>query len=290
MLSLLELFVHVDDFCQQFLPKWKATQLKGKKRNRARSLSESEIMTILIAFHQSGYRTFKEFYTNHVCQFWTREFPHLVSYQRFIEYIPAVLAPLFFYLKSLRGKGTGITFIDSTALPVCDNRRIGQHKVFAGIAKRGKTSTGWFFGFKLHLVVSDTGDLLNFTLTTADVDDRKPVGDLLSCLFGKVFGDKGYLSDVLKDLLGGRGIELITKVRKNMKPRQLSQVNKVFLRKRAIIETVIDQLKNISQVEHSRHRAYTGFLWNVVAALIAYCHQPKKPSLHRTQTTDIVLA
>jgi hypothetical protein len=290
MLSLLELFVHVDDFCQQFLPKWKATLLKGKKRNRARSLSESEIITIVIAFHQSGYRTFKHFYLRHVCQNWTKEFPNLVSYNRFIEYIPSVLIPLFYYLRSLQGQPTGIAFIDSTALAVCNNRRIRQHKVFKGVAKRGKNSTGWFFGFKVHLVVSDTGELLNFTLTTGDVDDRKPVPGLLAALFGKVFGDKGYISQALKDLLAEQGIQLITKVRKKMKPQELAEVDKVLLRKRALIETIIDQFKNVSVLEHSRHRAYSGFLWNVATALIAYCHQPKKPSLHLNFLTGMVLA
>lgn len=148
------------------------------------------------------------------------------------------------------------------------------------MAQRGKTSTGWFFGFKLHLVVSDTGALLNFTLTAANTDDRKPVPDLLSDLFGKVFGDKGYLSKPLQGLLFERGVELITKLRKNMAPRSLPEADKLLLRKRAIIETIIDQLKNISQVEHSRHRGPCGFLWNLAAGLIAYCHQPTKPSLH----------
>jgi len=132
----------------------------------------------------------------------------------------------------------------------------------------------------LHLVVSDTGALLNFTLTAANTDDRKPVPNLLGELFGKVFGDKGYISKPLHDLLFERGVELITKLRKNMASRPLSDTDKLLLRKRVIIETIIDQLKNISQVEHSRHRAPCGFLWNLAAGLIAYCHQPKKPSLH----------
>jgi len=287
MSSLLHLFCKVDDFCQQFLPTFKATQIQPGKRNRKRSLCQSEIMTILIAFHQSGYRNFKTFYTEHVCRHWRGEFPGLVSYQRFVEFMPSALVALFAYLHSCLGRCSGVSFIDSTALRVCHNARIHQHKVFSGMAQRGKTSTGWFFGFKLHLVVSDTGALLNFTLTprktcftSANTDDRKPVPDLLSDLFGKVFGDKGYLSKPLQGLLFERGVELITKLRKNMAPRSLPEADKLLLRKRAIIETIIDQLKNISQVEHSRHRGPCGFLWNLAAGLIAYCHQPTKPSLH----------
>lgn len=281
--TLLTLFCSVDDFCQAFLPFLNQNTLlvAGKRsRNRPRSLCESEIITVLILFHQSRYRDFKTFYLAYVCRHLRAEFPRLVSYHRFIEWIPSVIAPLFAYLKSLFGTCSGVSFVDSTPLAVCDNHRIQQHKVFSGIAKRGKTSTGWFFGFKLHLVVSDTGELLNMTLTAGNVDDRKPVPDLLRGLLGKVYADKGYLSQPLFDSLFAQGVELITKNKKNMKPRLLSLMDKLLLRKRAVIETIIDQLKNISQVEHTRHRAPVGFLWNLAAALIAYCHQPRKPSLH----------
>jgi len=288
MLSLLHLFCHIDDFCQQFLPGCQARLIqpdKPSKRRRKRRLAPSEVMTILVAFHLSHYRDFKTFYLFHVCQHWHSEFPSLVSYSRFIECIPAVLVPLLGYLRSLGGPSrcSGITFLDSTDLPVCHNARIKQPRVFAGIAKRGKTSTGWFFGFKLHLVVNDEGHLLNFALTSGEVDDRTPVPDLRQALFGKVFADRGYISQALFDLLFPQGIELITKTKKKkkkMKPRLLRLMDKLLLRKRALIETIIDQLKNIGQVEHSRHRAPSGFLWNLLAALIAYCHLPKKPSLH----------
>ena len=285
MFSLLELFCRVDDFCRVFLPKWKEMQVEpqGGKRNRTRSLSESEIMTILIAFHSSHYRTFKAFYQDYVCQHWTGEFPTLVSYNRFIEFIPSVLVALYTYLETLKAQGTGISFLDATDLSVCDNHRISQHRVFADIAKRGKTSTGYFYGFKLHLVVNDKGELLNYCLTPGNVDDRKPVPHLLLGLLGKVYADKGYVSQSLFEQLFARSIQLVTKNKKNMKPQLMPFYDRILLRKRAIIESVVDQLKNISQVEHTRHRAYTGFLWNLAAALIAYCHQPKKPSLHLNQ-------
>jgi len=289
--ALITLFCSLDDFCQVFLPIWKAKALSlPGKRNRVRSLCESEIMTILCAFHLSHYRDFKAFYLSCVCQHWRTAFPRLVSYNRFIEYIPSVLIPLFAYLRSLFGKCYGISFLDSTAISVCDNHRIHQHKVFADIAKRGKTTTGWFFGFKLHLLVNDEGELLQVALTTGEVDDRKPVLDLLGGMFGKVFADKGYVSQKLFLELFERGVELITKTKKKMKARLLSVSDRLLLRKRAIIESVIDQLKNISQIEHTRHRAYSGFLWNLVAGLIAYCHQPKKPSLNIPWENPLIAA
>ena len=172
MLSLEELFCHVDDFCQVFEPQWQQQLLTHglKTRNRKRSMSLSEIMTILIAFHQSHYRNFKSYYQQHVGEYWHLEFPQLVSYQRFVEWTPSCLFPLCCYLKACFGSCTGISFIDATSLKVCHNRRIHQHKVFKKIAARGKTSVGWFYGLKLHLVVSECGELLNIALTPGNIE------------------------------------------------------------------------------------------------------------------------
>ncbi|MBC8137268.1 MAG: IS982 family transposase [Fibrella sp.] len=287
-LALTELFCKVDDFCQQEVatkdtikPCLPLLQPMIRRRNRSRSLCQSEILTLLIAFHQSNYRTFKAFYTGHVCLYWRKEFPGLVSYQRFIEWMPSALAPLLAYLRSLFAKCSGITFVDSTDLPVCDNHRIHQHKVFIGLAKRGKTSTGWFFGFKLHLIIDEKGQLLDISLTAGNVDDRAPIPKFAKNLFGKLVGDKGYLSAKLSErLLTENGVHLLTKLRDKMKSVALTNLwDNLLLRKRAVIESVVDQLKNISQVQHTRHRSVNGFLVNLVSALIAYCHQPKKPSL-----------
>jgi len=281
--SLIELFCRVDDFCKAFTPVWQQHLLRSGavQRQRDKRLSLSEMMTILIHFHQSHYRHFKAYYGEYVLPRLPWAFPGLVSYQRFVEFIPATVIPLCVYLhKCCLGRCTGISFVDSTALRVCHNRRIAQHKVFAGLAERGKTSTGWFFGFKVHLVFSDRGDLLSMALTPGNVDDRKPLPQLVRRLFGKLFGDKGYISQPLSEqLLQTFGIQLITKLKKNMKNRLMPLADKLLLRKRAIAETIIDQLKNISQIEHSRHRSPMNFLANLLCGLIAYCHQSKKPSL-----------
>lgn len=283
MISLVELFCDVDDFCKTFLPVWQQQLLASGaiQRQRPRSLVMSEIMTILIAFHQSHYRDFKAYYTEHVLKHWRAEFPGLVSYQRFVDFMPSALVPLAVFLtQRCFGKCTGISFMDSTALAVCHNARIHQHKVFQGLAARGKTSTGWFFGFKLHLVFNDCGELLNVLLSPGNVDDRKPVPRLVAKLFGKIFADKGYLSQPLYDyLLRTFNLQLITKLRSNMKNRLMLMADKLLLRKRAIVETIIDQLKNISQIEHSRHRSVFNFLVNLLCGLIAYCRRPSKPSL-----------
>jgi len=238
-------------------------------------------MTILISFHQSGYRNFKAFYCEYVLRHWRGEFPGLVSYTRFVEYISSAIVPLLVYLRiCCLGECSGISFIDSTSLDVCLNQRIHSHKVFAGLAARGKTSTGWFFGFKLHLVVNDRGELLDFCITPGNIDDRKPVPNLVKKLFGKLYGDKGYISAPLAEILRETfDLQLITKLRANMKNQLMLLSDRILIRYRAIIETIIDQLKNISQIEHSRHRSIPNFFVNVLCGLIAYCHKPIKPSL-----------
>src|SRR5262249_36531268 len=222
----------------------------------------------------------KGFYTQHVQLALRQEFPRLVSYTRFVELMPRFLLPLAIYLQTQRGACTGISFIDSTSLMVCHPARIAQHRVFRVDARRGKTSVGWFYGFKLHLVVNDRGELLAFCLTPGNIDDRKPLPHLVRRLFGRLFGDKGYISAPLAErLFLEQGLRLITKLRKNMRNQLISFSDHLLLRKRALIETIIDQLKNVCQIEHSRHRSPYNFLVHLFAGLVAYCHQPKKPSL-----------
>lgn len=281
-LELEPLFCDIDDFCKTFLPAWHRQQLTSgeRKRRRATRLTVSELMTLLVYFHHSQYRTFKAYYLLFVCRHLRGAFPGLLSYQRVVALMPSVLIPLCVYLQSRKGTATGLAFIDSTSLVVCHNRRIHSHKVFKKVAKRGKTSVGWFYGFKLHLVVNDRGELLAFYITPGNVDDRQPVPHLTQGLTGKLFGDKGYISKALFEALLVEGLQLITRLRKGMVNRLMPLVDKILLRKRALIETIHDQLKNICQIEHSRHRSVTNFMVTLIAALIAYTHQPHKPSLN----------
>jgi len=207
-------------------------------------------------------------------------FPHLGSYSRFVELRPVALVPLCAYLQTRKGKSQGVAFIDPTLLAVCHPKRSTRHRVFAGFAAWGKNSLGWGYGFKLHLLINDCGEIVTCCLTAANVDDRQPVPRLVKGLHGKVFGDRGYISQALFTSFFAQGVQLITKLRKDMKNKLMPILDKLLLRKRSLIETVNDQLKNISQIEHSRHRSVTNFLVNLVAGLIAYTYQAKKPSLH----------
>lgn len=197
--------------------------------------------------------------------------------------IPTALVPLCVYLHPRKGQATGIAFIDATSLVVCHNRRIQSHKVFKQVAQRGKTSVGWFYGFKLHLVVNDRGELLAFQITPGNTDDRQPVPRLVKGLTGKLFGDRGYISQKLFEALLEQNLQLITTLRKTMRNKLIPLADKLLLRKRALIETIHDQLKNISQIEHTRHRSGVNAMVNLLAGLVAYTHQPKKPSLGLSQ-------
>ena len=280
-MDILSLFCEIDDFCKVFerLSAGRALT-NGKKRNRATQLSLSEVMTILVLYHASGYKNLKAFYLEEIIAHHSLEFPSLCSYRRFVQLQSRCVMPLFFYLLTRRGDCTGISFIDATSIKVCHNLRIPSHQVFKGSAERDKSSTGWYYGFKLHLAINERGGMLGFYLTAANVDERVPADWITQNLWGKLFGDRGYISKDLFENLMQRGLQLITKLRKNMKNRLLPIEDKILLRKRSLIETVNDQLKNISNIEHSRHRSLWNFLGNLAAGLIAYTWKEKKPSLN----------
>lgn len=287
-MSIVTLFCKIDDFFLAYAAHFAARSLEDgqptETRGRPRRLHPSEVMTLLIAFHQSKYRTFKHFYEKHVCVYWSAEFPNLVSYSRFVQLKKEVLRLLTLYLHVRLGECSGISFVDSTRLRVCDNKRISSHRVFAAHAGRSKTSMGWFYGFKLHLLINDSGDLLDFQVTPGNTDDRHPLWELSAdrC-FGTLYGDRGYISKDLREMLKAQGIRLIYKVRKNMPPLEVSVSDEVLLKKRVIIESVIKELKTQTVLEHSRHRSFVNFRVNVVSALIAYQLLEKKPSVNLSE-------
>lgn len=289
---IISIFYEADNFCKEFNNYLQNNSLCTNDEEISiklhSALSLSEVMTICIVFHLSGYRTFKRYYTQFISKEYKKFFPRLVSYNRFVELMPKAALPITFFVDSRKGTCRGINFVDSTTLDVCDCHRIRQHKVFKEIAQRGKSSTGWFYGFKLHLVINDCGEIMNFCLTAGNIDDRNPkvIEHLTKNIFGKLFADKGYISQKLFENLWSKGIQLITKQKKNAKKKGLMEFSdRLLLRKRAIIESVNDFLKNTCQIEHSRHRSCRNFIVNLVSGLAAYSFLPKKPSLHITYNT-----
>jgi len=282
---LVAIFCDCHDFTKSFEPAFQTHLLsKGNHRNRAATMHLCEIMTIWIMFHHSGYKNFKHFYTQWVSLYHRKDFTHVVSYARFISLSKKAMIPLFFFLQKRMGlaQRTGIQFIDSTKMEVCHNLRIYRHRVFRSVARRGKTSTGWFYGFKLHLIINEKGELLSYTLSSGNTDDRNPkvLKQLTKGLWGKIFGDRGYISQQIEQQMAETGIEWITKVRKNMKSKYRKLTDKILLKKRGLIETVIDELKTQMTIQHTRHRSLDGWALNTLSALTAYTYLPKKPSLH----------
>ena len=287
--QISDLFFLVDEYCIHFekniqntLTKLPHTSQKFNQ-NKLSALSKSEVITILIAFQHSDYRTLKHFYKEYVCMHMSKDFPHLVSYNRFVELQKMAALPLLMFVSAnCLGDCTGFSFIDSTKLAVCKNQRIKQHKQFKDIAQRGHTSTGWFFGFKLHVIINDKAEIIRFQLTRGNIADNNENLLLKLCkdLFGKVYGDKGYLvKESVFDKLFHDGVHLITKIKRNMKNKLMTVHDKIMLRKRSVIECVMDSLKNICQIEHSRHRSIHGFIINAFSAIGAYHFLPKKPSI-----------
>ena len=278
--KITEIFYLIDEFCNEFEQTIKKHTL-GKQPKKKPIMSCSEVIALMIVFHSGGYRSMKHFYCFYVQKHMTHLFPKTVSYNRFVELMQAATLPMTLFSKTCMGESTGISFIDSTPIRVCKNKRIKRNKVFKGIAELGKSTMGYFFGFKLHLVVNDKGELLNFVITKGNVDDREPLKNkrFVNELKGKLYADKGYLSKDLANLLFLDGLHLITSIRNNMKNVLMEMKDKIMLRKRSVIETINDELKNMCQVEHSRHRSFTNFINNLISGLIAYTFFPKKPAI-----------
>ena len=252
-------------------------------RNRPCRVSDAEIMTMLVLFHTSHFRDLKTFYTGYVCQHLRQEFPNKLSYNRFVERQRKVALHLLMFLNICAlGKCTGISIIDSTPIVSCHIKRMHMHKTMRGLAAMGKCTMGWFYGFKLHLVINDKGEIIQWMLTPGNTDDRDPLKNekFTEKLFGKLFADRGYISQDLFEKLFIDDIHLVTKIKKNMKNSLMNIYDKICLRKRAVIETVNDELKNICQIEHTRHRSVDNFVTNLASALIAYNFMPKKPQMN----------
>lgn len=281
--KLIEIFCEVDDFLillQQHLrnnpaPDFKMPRYEGR-------MATSEILTIIIFYQFSGLKCFQYFYTDVVQEELLTYFPNQVGYKRFLQLISKSwsLLHLFTQWRCTKSKRTGIYFIDSKKLPVCDNRRINKHKVFSDLAERGRTSTGWFYGMKIHFVINNLGQCVNFRFTAGNVHDSNPdiLRQSLQNLKGNCYGDKGYLTKIFEELLAN-GIKMVTKIRKNMKNKLMPMRDKYQLFKRGVIESVFDILMTVFDIEHTRHRSSKNGFAHMIAAVAAYSFMDNKPTV-----------
>ena len=287
--QITEIFILVDDFCKQIDDFLSSSQFENdyvvfKSVDCSKfSLHPSEVITLLICFQHSGFRSLKGFYLDFAQHYLRDDFPHLPSYNRFVELQSMTVFHNFLFTKfCCLGNCDGTSFIDSFKLAVCHNKRISSNKVFACSAQRGHTSTGFFYGYKGHILINSKCEIVDFQLTTGNIadNDKDVLTQLCKNAFGKIYGDKGYIINVDKiEKFILKGIQFVTKIRSNMKNKLIDLNDKFMLKRRSIIETVIDQLKNICQIEHTRHRSIVNFFNNFLSSIAAYSFKTEKPKL-----------
>ena len=274
--QLISTFCRIDDYCitHEKQLQSKAISYEKPKRGPSQSLSLSEIMTILIMYQILQYRNFKSFYNDFLCEYWREFFPSLPSYTRFVELIPQALVGLSNFVASNQGGHTNIYYVDATKLPVCHNLREKRHKVFDGLAGKSKTSTGWFYGLKLHFVINQLSQVMSLRVTQGNVDDRSPLISMCQGLEGYIFADRGYISKDKETTLAKQGLKLITTLKKNMKKVFRTKTEKSLLRNRGMIETMIDYLKNSLMLWHTRHRSPMNAFTHLMACMSAWIIAP----------------
>jgi len=274
------IFVIVDDFCKIY-QEWVRHKLisNGKQRNKEGKLSLSESISIMIFYHFSEFKTLKAYY-KYVVQSGGL-FKNPPCYDRFIQIIPSLFLPIMIMMHYLSGRKNGTYYADSTHFAVCKNIRIMRHKTFARIAARGHSSIGWFYGFKLHMIINDKSEIIALQITQGNKNDRKPFEEMAisQSLKGKCYADKGYISRDLFSRLYERGLTLITGIRKDMRNYLMPLLDKLFLRKRFIIETIFGYIKEQFNIRPNKHRSPTNFFVSLFAALLAYQIKPNKPSI-----------
>ena len=268
------IFCIVDDFCKKFEPYFK-NQLKKDgflKRDRKSQTTLSEDLTIVIFYQFSGIKNFKTFFYAFKKNF-ISEFPQLCSYNRFIEKKQRLLFPLYTLSECVKGECTGVSYIDSTALPVCHNKRIHTHKVFQKIAKRGKTTMGYFYGFKVHLVLNHTGHIINYSLSSGELHDLHKTFELLKNLWGSAYGDKGYVSSEIFENLRLFKVNIMTYLKKNMKKMREKLVpfqDAINLRNRGVVENTIKGLKIKYSMQQTRSRSVINYFVNIIGSICAH--------------------
>ena len=281
-MQLISIFCFVDEFCKKILPEFRKNLIGDGRKIRVRTdcLSESEIITILIWFNLSGFNCFKHFYLSYQ-QNLRQFFPRIPCYERFVilQKKSFVMTNILLKFLTSSSRKTDVYYIDSTFLEVCKNQRIYRHKTFKGLAARGVSSCGWFYGFKLHLITNHLGEVVSFAITRGNISDQNLTKKLSKNLRGFLFGDKGYLSAKTTAELLKHGLQLITKVRQNMKPKSISESNKFLLRRRGIIETIFGQLKDFRHLVHTKYRSKINYFTNVLSSLLAYMLNPSKPRI-----------
>lgn len=279
--DITELYSFIDDFCKIYTKYEQQKLLPSlKQRQRDCRMSISERITIMIMYHNSYAKNFKYFYKTCIEYIYKSDFPKALSYNRFVELIPELFMPFNLLIQLLLGEKTGTYFIDTSPIKVCHNKRQSNNKVFKGLAKYSKSTMGYFYGFKLHLIINDKGELIDLKITKGNVDDRLPVPELTKALTGTVYADKGYIKQNLFITLYERGLKMVHGIKKNMQNKLMTLKEKILLKKRSLIETVFGYLKNTLNLEHTRHRSPINAFVHILSTLVNFAIKKHKPSIN----------
>jgi hypothetical protein len=284
--KLISLYIEIDDLLKAYKVFLTKRGLPEDQRpTRIPALSAAEICTILVAYHHSGYKCFEYYYRRVVLSTHQDYFPDAPTYERFLDYLPRVTHLLYLWLfyTTCRAQRTGLYFIDSKKLEVCHIKREYSHRVFQGLAAKGKTSTGYFFGLnrvggRLHMVINNLGEIICFLITPGNVADNnhKALQYLLKGLQGVCVGDKGYLT-TLFEWFYEQELEIVKRPRKNMRTLPIANYKHQLINLRPVIESAFDIMGTICDIDHTRHRSPVNAVTHLLAGLVAYQHLPQKP-------------
>jgi hypothetical protein len=280
--KLIEIFCDCDDFYKNY-EQWQfQKKTLRRKPTREPGLSTSEIMCILILYHHSGMKCFQYYYQQVVLKSMLSYFPSSPCYGRFVQLIPRCMMPLLMFVNFSRvGRLVGCYFADSKKLPVCDNLRIKSNRVFEGIAGRSKSSTGWFYGLKLFLVINAFGEIIRCVITPANIADNnlEMMKKIFKGLRKFLFADKGFLSQPAFEYFYEQGLKIVTTIRSNMKNKLVPVLERLMLMKRGVIESVNDLLMTLCDIDHTRHRSPINCITHAYAGVAAYTYLDKLPSV-----------
>ncbi len=253
-------------------------QLVGRIQvGRNHKLTPAELLTISLYRFVTKQQDFKTYY-GFLKGYHAREFPQLPHYSQVLRYqkqllpFESLLLSLLMAMNRSNFKNAKeyLMFVDGSEIPVCTNKRIFTHKVSRIIAQRSKSSKGWFYGFRLHILCDRKGNLLGIKITPGNIDERKMVLKLIKDLQGILVADAGYISSELQKKLSGLNVWFLTGVKKNQK-KLMTKANHLLLKARQRVETTIGVLKQRLGLVTSLPRSVPGYQVHYVLVCLAYC-------------------
>jgi hypothetical protein len=274
---LLTIYCFVDDMIKALALSLRPLLSKpgqGTPPTKKHNLSIPELASLAIFRFFTGHRNWKDFY-RHLKTYHGKDFLSLPSYKNFLVAINGcagfamVLLSGFLKLFRLRTPDDAVKFADSTKLRVCEIFRSLSHKVAKGVASKSKTHTGWFYGFRLHIVINGWLEILGIRITTATEDERRALASMWDDFLGMIVADAGYVGKEWAAKARAEGKILFAAVRANMK-KLMTEAQHRLLKERQKVEIVFATLKLRFGIETTLPRSVFGYFAHYLWALAAY--------------------